>query len=321
MSCFHACDCFEEKQKALFFRVQTASAFNAERTLHCCGTLGGGPTALKKIGRQEGDYMRIRVYCSECRTYEEIDVDDPTVEPKPSSKSKSKFHSASSVGGLQNYCLVHGDHALVIQVDSNGAVRRDSVIKRCDIGVEKILSSAAEQIIAHSASAEVSHGVFFFNTDLALRHLLLTIAQVLLRNKTEGFEAELVLSDTSILLKYGQFLLYGGPWTSDIKQHRRETNSVAWVADRQIDLEEEMPPFHVMRKPTGSKKGGEHGPLALFVDVERMNDYDEYKAAVMTLFDNMDATNLFDIETPSHAAKAIRTVVAARKNPGEFGHS
>ena len=192
--------------------------------------------------------MLVRVFCEECNKYEEIEV---LVQESPSNAEADNYGipaPSSSRGGLETYSIVHGDHTLVVQVDANGAVRRQQVIKRVDIGLETALTAVVTIIMEELAMSERSHGVFFIGADRNISRLLLSVVNTLLMNITEGVQAWVEVESSTLRFSYGSFSLYWGQWLPDLRAAQTDVNTVVFTLTPD-NVGQKLPEFRSQQEP------------------------------------------------------------------------
>ncbi|RMG34198.1 MAG: hypothetical protein D6732_10695, partial [Methanobacteriota archaeon] len=97
--------------------------------------------------------IQIQAYCSQCKKTSWVEVSPEELNGHIEKESKKVFLPPvpgardEGASGLLKRSLSHGDHVLLIEIDRNGTVRRESVVNLISSVIENIVAQAVERTI------------------------------------------------------------------------------------------------------------------------------------------------------------------------------
>jgi hypothetical protein len=174
--------------------------------------------------------MKIDVYCPECNKLEVLEFEASEEDHLPSNIPAPKTKSS----GLTTLSVVHENHTLILEVDQNGSVRSDKIIKRIGKNIEKLLSLTAYQLlelILHSKSKLIH--IFIFTEDHQIRKLINALIGQILINLNEESDVTLDLNSKRILFKANSFTFYVGSWSKSMIDTQRSRDVFAFHVNSQ----------------------------------------------------------------------------------------
>lgn len=86
----------------------------------------------------------MQVYCTECRKTSWIEIDTEELRKE---NNTLNVPSPSSNSGIIIQSISHGDHVLIVEIDNNNQVRKESVVHLISSVIENIVAETVEYIL------------------------------------------------------------------------------------------------------------------------------------------------------------------------------
>ena len=117
--------------------------------------------------------LKIDIFCKVCNRWysEELDLLDSEKE-EVSEPDDLELPSPKKQAGFKTFSLVHEDHILVADIDYNGHIRFEKIIKRLGIDLEKMVSKISTIILDH-VERENSSSIFLHTPNQSIHRIVM----------------------------------------------------------------------------------------------------------------------------------------------------
>jgi hypothetical protein len=245
--------------------------------------------------------MKIKIYCSKCNKYEIIE----SIEEENNGENKESAFLSIPVpqsSGLQTYSVVHTDHILIVDVDANGDVRKETIINRVGQKLEKVLAALAENILHNVSSYPEENVTFVFLTNSKnMEKVMLGVFQQLLFNITDDLTGILSVAHHKMVFEFGNMTIFVGNYNKTIDNLISENN----VIIHHLTSSNFRKLSNDMKKTI---KMSDNADYILLFD-ETVIDKDSGKNNMNKIITKLNPDAVFGVSTPPHIANILNRIV------------
>ncbi len=176
--------------------------------------------------------------------------------------------------GVLKRSLSHGDHVLLIEIDRNGSVRKETVVNLISSVIENIVAQAVEKTIeSDKLLHKEQKKIMFISRAYAFHEFFKSVLSILMLNLDNGKQTITKVTKDKVEIEYNNLILLQVPYEEAVKEFKDNNLSsiVLDVNSYEYDTAFTEIPTSRLEKINiilayNSKKGQEK-PIELFKDL------------------------------------------------------
>ncbi len=181
--------------------------------------------------------IQIQAYCSQCKKTSWVEVSPEELNGHIERETKKVFlppvpgGREEGTSGLLKRSLSHGDHVLLIEIDRNGTVRRESVVNLISSVIENIVAQAVERTITVDESLKnCKKKIMFISKAYAFHEFFKSVLSILMLNLDQGEETRSFITKDRVELVYNNLTLIQVPYEESL-HHFKDKSLQSIVVD------------------------------------------------------------------------------------------
>ncbi len=163
--------------------------------------------------------IQIQAYCSQCKKTSWVEVGLDELEGHVETKQTQVYlppvpgSRENGSSGILKRSLSHGDHVLLLEIDKNGTVRKESVVNLISSVIENIVAQAVEKTLSIDQTLNGNpKTILFISQAYAFHEFFKSVLSILLLNLNGNHQTQTTIMKDRVVLKFNNITLVQVPY-------------------------------------------------------------------------------------------------------------